>query len=152
MVGAKRRVLIWCTVMVVSAMAAAAAQAKPRHKVKLPYTSGTYLGSLAQLVPSPAVSVIRFGVSGRTLSGVSVKVIEVCGYVLPSVLGDSPKGLSVPISPDGSFAYDQIVQGDHIQFKGRLHGHQATGTFFDTLQIGVLQCTMVRPASFTARH
>lgn len=148
--GTERRLLIVLGVLAVCALAAGSVQAARRHKPKLPYSSGTYSGLVTQLLPTAGTGEIRFRVAGRVLSGISVKVFELCGGVIPSLLGDSPRSFDVRISPSGSFAYDNAVQGDHLQLKGRLHGRQASGTFFDTLQTGTLLCTMDRPANFTA--
>lgn len=126
--------------------------ARHKAKPKRAYADGVYVGTVTQRAPFSATGHIRFVVFHHTLSALSVQVAELCGKIIWTAVSDAPKALSVRVAPDGRFAYDRTVLGDHVQIKGRLRGSQAVGTFFDVLSSGTLTCTMGAPAAFSARR
>ena len=130
----------------------AAAKRKPKPKPKPAYVDGLYSGTLTDTAGLLGPGKLRFTVSRRTLSALSLDVAEKCGLISLAAIADAPKTLRVAIAPNGSFSYDKTVQGDHLTLKGRLRGSQAAGTLFDSLTSGTLVCTMGHSASFTAKR
>lgn len=152
----KRAHLAACLAAALCAVAAssgwAAAKPRPRPKPKAGYIGGLYSGTVIQTAPIPGAGKIRFLVSRQTLSALNIDVAELCSHIIWTTVADAPKTVRVPISGNGSFAYDKTVLGDHLEIKGRLHGNQATGTFFDSLSSGALTCAMPHASTFSAKH
>ena len=148
----KRAHLAACLAAALCAVAASSGPAAAKHKPKAGYIGGLYSGTVVQTAPIPGEGKIRFLVSRQTLSALNIDVAELCSHIIWTAVADAPKTVRVPISGDGSFAYDKTVLGDHLEIKGRLHGNQATGTFFDSLSSGALTCAMPHASKFSAKH
>jgi len=133
-------------------MSAGGSLAARRGKPKPSYSSGPYAGKV--VLPAPAVvpGTISFVVSRSSITALNLKVVELCAGTIWSVLGDTPKTLTIPVGAGGSFSYDKTVSGDHLKLQGHLKGSQATGAVFDSLKTGSLLCTMSHAATFTAQH
>ena len=128
------------------------ATAKRKPKPKPAYVDGLYSGTLTGTAGLLGSGKIRFVVSRRTLSALTLDVAEKCGPISLTAVADAPKALRVAIASNGSFSYDKTVSGDHLTIKGRLRGNQAAGTVFDSLTSGTLVCTMGHAASFVAKR
>jgi len=141
-----------CVACLVCALGAPGALAGKRDKPKPSYSGGAYTGKVALPVPAVVPGSIGFVVSRGSITALNLKVVELCGGTIWSLLGDSPKALTIPVGAAGGFSYDRTVSGDHLELHGHLKGSQATGTVFDSLKTGTLVCAMSHPATFTARR
>ena len=130
----------------------ALATSRHRPTAGLAYSSGIFAGTIKQLLPSPATGQISFVVSSRSVTSLSLKVVERCAGLASVSVAETPKKLRIAVSRAGSFSYDRTVAGDHLSIRGHFHGHFAAGTVFDSLVSGGLSCTMIQPGTFSAAH
>jgi hypothetical protein len=151
-VRAKRLLLVGCLACLAGGLSAPGSLAAHRGKPKASYRTGAYAGRVSLPAPAVVAGTIGFVVSRGAITGLDLKVVELCGGTIWVVLGDTPKTLTVPVRATGSFSYDNTVAGDHIKLQGRLKGKRATGTVFDSLNTGTLVCAMAHAAPFTAQH
>lgn len=149
---AKRPLLVGCLAGLACALSAAEALAAGHGKPRPSYGVGAYTGKVTLPAPAVVPGTIAFVAARGSITALNLKVVELCGGTIWSLLGDTPKALRIPVSAAGNFSYDKTVSGDHLKLQGRLKGNRATGSVFDSLKTGTLVCTMGHAAAFTAQR
>lgn len=116
-----------------------------------PYLTGPYLGKVNQSVPQAYSGWIGFQIRSGALSRLQFKVTMVCGKLLMTEVQSPPNSVQIRLARDGSFSYVGTVAGAEVHLQGQVHGHSASGTFFESFRTTPqFACTMYQPAPFGA--
>jgi hypothetical protein len=121
----------------------------PKQAPKLPYKLGTYAGRIDQKAPRSSRDRIGFVVHRQRITALTFTVGVMC-HSLRVTDRDVLTGFRARVTRAGAFSYSGTMHGRHIRLRGRLKAGRATGTFFQSFASGRLNCSMNKPASFTA--
>ncbi len=117
-----------------------------------PYVNGVYSGTVRQAVPHSYAGTITFHVHGHKLTGLRFSVTMVCSRALIAQVQAPTSTLKIKVTKKGKFLYTGTVAGTKLKLRGKVHGHKASGTFFESFRTAPgHHCSMLAPAPFHTR-